>query len=104
DLGQDFGRVLLLHARGPLEGSGAAPERIAARMRDAGARLLLLDATVAPYADSDGLRWLLRLRAEGEKAGQSLRIVARQGGKVWRNLMLLEVEWEMYGSLRHAWN
>lgn len=97
------GRVLLLRVGGALDGSLPAPDQVAASARAAGARFVLLDATGASYADSDGLRWLLRVREMLEGSGKRLRIAARRGGKVWRNLALLDARLEMYGSVGGAW-
>ena len=101
DFGQVLGRVFVIRCDGPLDGRAAAPERIAQQAR--GARVLLVDATAAPYADSEGLRWLLRLRQLAGEAGQCLRIAARRGGRVWRNLMLLHYDFEIFASARSAW-
>ena len=97
------GRVLLLRWEGALDGSGPPPQRLAEAVRACGARFLLLDTTQVPYADSDGLRWLVRLRAELEAHGRRLRLAVRPHSKVWRSLALLHLGLEVYGSLRAAW-
>ena len=103
EYGYGCGRRLLLRWGGPLDGRGPAPALVAARS-DAGAvRLVLLDMTGAPYADSDGLRWLLRLRDGLEARGKGLRIAARPGGNVWRNLGLLGADLDVFESVRAAW-
>jgi len=104
DMGQMLGRVLVLRVSGPFDGNGAAPpERVATRAKREGARFLLVDATGAPYIDSGGLRWLLALRQAAQAGGQRLRIAARRAGPIWRNLMLLGIPLELYGSPRRAW-
>ena len=105
DMGQTLGRVLVLRVAGPFDGSGAAPpERVAERGRRAGARLVLVDATSAPYIDSGGLRWLLGLHRAVREGGQRLRVAARRNGRVWRNLALLGLDdLDLFGSPRRAW-
>lgn len=66
-------------------------------------RGLLLDTTRASYADSDGLRWLLALKAACDAEGFPLRILARKGGRVWRNLRLLNANLALFASGRAAW-
>lgn len=98
-----LGRVLLVRWEGALDGSGPAPSRVAADARHCGARFLLLDTTRASYANSDGLRWLITLRSELEKAGRRLRLAAKPQGKVWRNLTLLQLKLDVYESVGRAW-
>ena len=99
------GRVLLLAGETVFGGGGDAPtpEALAALATRSGVRFALLDATRAPYADSDGLRWLLRLRRELESACIVLRVAAAPGSRVWRNLMLLGVNLDLHESARSAW-
>ena len=59
-----LGRVYLIRCDGPL--GGPIPESAAAAAVQAGARVVLVDATSSPYGDSDGLRWLLRLQTAAE--------------------------------------
>ena len=99
--GQSLGRVFVIRCEGPLDGDAVEPEVIAQRAR--GARVVLVDATASPYADSEGLRWLLRLREETIAAGQCLRIAARRGGRIWRNLTLLRSDFNIFASARSAW-
>jgi anti-anti-sigma regulatory factor len=87
----------------PLDGGGPTPSEVAAQCHACGAHFVLLDITGAPYADSEGLRWLLRLRDTLEAEGKDLRIAARRGGKVWRNLDLLGADFEIFDSVRAAW-
>jgi len=98
-----LGRVLLLHWNGVLNGTGPAPEQVRAALTHCGARLLLLDATRAPYADSEGVRWLLRLQDHLASRGKRLRIAARPQGKVWRVLSLLQLGLELFDSVGRAW-
>jgi len=97
------GRILLLRCNEALDGSGLTPEQITDLTKTNGIRYLLVDTTEARYADSGGLRWLLRLRQAVASAGKRLRIVARPGSKVWRNIQLLETDLEVYPSLARAW-
>ena len=101
NFGQALGRIFVIRCEGPLDGVAAEPDVIVGRAR--GARIVLVDTTAAPYADSEGLRWLLRLREATGAAGQCLRIVAQRGGRVWRNLMLLHSDFEVFTSARSAW-
>lgn len=98
-----FGRVMLLSWQGALDGSGPTPEQVVSDANRRRARFLLLDTTHADYADSNGLRWLIRLRALLEAAGRTLRIVVKPQGKIWRNLSLLQLRLDMYDSVRGAW-
>jgi hypothetical protein len=103
------GTVLLVRCgHAPLDGahggSAMTAAEIADRARSAGVRTILLDATGAPYADSDGLRWLLRLKQEVEASDIALCAVAAPHGKVWRNLALLDAGLEMYDDLHVAWD
>ena len=97
------GRVLLLEWEGPLDGSDPSHVAAAARALTSQERFLLLDMTRAAYADTAGLRWLFRLRDRAEASGKRLRIAARRGGKVWRNLALLAAGIDVYESLPQAW-
>jgi ABC-type transporter Mla MlaB component len=99
----DCGRLLLFRWDGPLDGHGPTPAQVAAQSRVCAARNVLLDATHTPYADSDGLRWLLRLQDHLQAQGKGLRIAARRGSKVWRNLILLGAGLEVFESVRAAW-
>ena len=98
-----LGRVFLLRWDGPLDGSGPAPAQVAAGAVCADARFLLLDLSHVPFADSGGLRWLLALTGETAAAGLGLRVAARPGGKVRRNLALLQAGLELYDSVARAW-
>ena len=98
-----IGRVLLLRWENELEGPGPTPQQIAATACCSGARFVLLDLTHAAYADSDGLRWLLLLRNELDAHAMGMRIASRPGGKVWRNLKLLEAELDVYETVALAW-
>ena len=98
-----LGRVFLLRWDGPLDGSGPAPAQVAASAVCADARFILLDLLRVPFADSDGLRWLLALTSEAAASGVGLRIAVRPGGKVRRNLALLQVGLELHESVALAW-
>lgn len=100
---QVSGRVLVLRWEGVLDGSGPTPEQVFASAQRRHARFLLLDTTDVPYADSDGLRWLRRLRDVMEERGHSLRIAARPQGRVWRSLSLVQIDLDVYASARQAW-
>src|SRR3712207_6745136 len=101
--GSAVGRVLLLRWEAPLDGMGEPPQQVAARAAQNASRTVLLDITGVPYVDSDGLRWLLRLQNELEATGRTLRIAARRGGKVWRNLALLDAGLDLHESVASAW-
>jgi len=105
---QQLGRVLLVRCgHRPLDGesgsSGVGVREIITRARNGGARTVLLDASGSPYADSGGLRWLLRLRQEVEDSGLALCTVATPHSRVWRNLALLQADLALYGDLHDAW-
>jgi anti-anti-sigma regulatory factor len=106
---QQLGRVLLVRCgHRPLDGesgsSGVNVRDIIAKARNGGARTVLLDATVSPYADSGGLRWLLHLKQEAEENGLSLRTVTAPGSKIERNLSLLKAGFDIYEDLHTAWS
>jgi hypothetical protein len=92
----------------PLDGetgsSGVQVSDIIARAQKGGARTVLLDATVSPYADSGGLRWLLHLKQAAEDNGLSLRTVTAPGSKIGRNLSLLKAGFDIYEDLHTAWS
>lgn len=99
---RNAGRVFLLRPRGPLGQPDDSPERLVEQARSEGAQTILLDMTRTPYIDSDGLRWLMRLKRAAED-GSSLRVAAPQDGRVWRNLKLLDTGIAVFASLRDAW-
>lgn len=107
-----LGRVCLVRCDGPMGGTpsglGAGtlpdPEALTDAAARMGARTVLVDATEAPYADSDGLRWLLRLRGAASERGLAVRVAARPKGRVWRNVALLAAGFELFPSVREAWN
>ena len=106
---QQLGRILLVRCgHTPLDGkggsSGIEAHEIVARARKGGARTVLLDATVSPYADSNGLRWLLHLKQEAENSGLSLRTVTAPGSKIERNVSLLKAGFDIYQDLHTAWS
>jgi anti-anti-sigma regulatory factor len=104
---QEFGRVLMIRCAAPLDGergSSAVPaEEIASRARRSGARVVLLDLSHTPYADSGGLRWLLKLQRTSDQEGFVLRVVAAPGGRVRRNLVLLRANLDLYDDAHEAW-
>lgn len=106
---QQAGRVLLVRCgQRPLDGesgsSGVRVSDIIARAQKGGARTVLLDVTVSPYADSGGLRWLLCLKNAAEENGLSLRTVTAHGSKIERNLSLLKAGFDIYEDMHSAWS
>ena len=106
---QQLGRVLLVRCgHRPLDGesgsSGIGAGEIIARAQKGGAKTVLLDATVSPYADSGGLRWLLSLKNAAEESGLSLRTVTAPGSRIERNLSLLKAGFDIYEDLHSAWS
>lgn len=99
-----IGRVLLLRWQGAVDGSGPSAKKMGDQAHADGARFVLLDFTRAPFIDTAGLRWLLALKCDMEERGFGLRLAAKRGGKVWRNVALLDVGLDMYGSVGAAWN
>lgn len=93
----------MLRCKGPWNGDDLSPEQVATTVKSRGTRLLLIDATQASFIDSDGLRWLQRLRDQLADTGTSLRIAARPKGKVWRTLRLFNYDKDMYDSPARAW-
>jgi anti-anti-sigma regulatory factor len=98
-----LGRVLILRWQSALDGCGLTPEQVVTSALRRHARYVLIDATGAPHADSNGVRWLLRLRHELECCGKHLRIAAPPSGKVGRALGLLQLGLETFESLGGAW-
>jgi len=96
------GRRALLRCKAPLSG-GPDPEVVLTQIERGGAREVLLDATESPWADSDGLRWLLALQQTLETHGHSLSVAAHAEGRVWRNVVLLKAGLPLYPSVRAAW-
>jgi Anti-anti-sigma regulatory factor (antagonist of anti-sigma factor) len=97
-----MGRIFYLRCDGPM--GGPPPERLADEASADGARIVLVDATHAEYADSEGLRWLLALRREADERGLCLRIAAPTGGKVWRNIKLLDAGLSLHPTVQSAWS
>ena len=100
--GLSMGRIYYLRCDGPM--GGPTPEQITHEAFATGARVILVDATHAEYADSDGLRWLLALRQAAEERGLCLRIAAATEGRIWRNITLLEAHMDLYPTVQSAWN
>lgn len=96
------GRRALLRCDAPLSG-GPDPETLLMQIERGGAREVLLDATEAAWADSDGLRWLLALQQTLETHGHSLSVAAHLEGRVWRNVALLQTGLPLFPSVRAAW-
>lgn len=95
------GRLFLVRLSAPLCG-GPNIDLLRQKMKEQRTRALLVDATRAPYADSDGLRWLLAVKAACDADGRRLRIVARRESKVWRNVRLLNANLALFASGRAA--
>lgn len=103
-----MGRVLIVRfGQRPLDGesvtSSLSVKDLIRRARRGGARALVLDARDSPYADSGGLRWLLKLKEAADESGLSLRTVVASGSKVRRNLALLNAGLDLYENLQSAW-
>lgn len=97
------GRTALLRCDSPLSG-GPDPDILLAQIERSGAREVLLDTTHASWADSEGLRWLLALHQTLSTHGHPLRIVAPTGGRVWRNISLLQTDLPVFASVKAAWH
>ena len=95
------GRTALLRCNAPLSG-GPDVTQLVTQIERTGAREVLLDTTKANWADSDGLRWLLSLHQLLQTHGHSLRIVAQENGRIWRNITLLQTDLPLFGSVRAA--
>jgi hypothetical protein len=94
------GRALLIRCVGPL--GGPPPEDTIQAAKSAHARIIIVDAMPADYADSDGLRWLLMLRAAAIEQHIEVRIAAREGSNIWRNLLLLRAGFPLYANVQAA--
>ena len=94
--------MLLVRFEAPFSG-GPSVESVRQEWRARRPQAVVLDATGASYVDSDGLRWLLSLKSACDAEGLPLRILAKRGGKVWRNLILLNANLALFGSGRAAW-
>ena len=94
------GRALLICCVGPL--GGPAPEITIGEAKAAHARIVIVDAMCADYADSDGLHWLLTLRAAAAEQHIEVRIAAREGSNIWRNLLLLRAGFPLYAHVQAA--
>ncbi|MEO7717440.1 MAG: STAS domain-containing protein [Capsulimonas sp.] len=101
-----LGRVLLLRCDGPLDGMGLSAQEVLDRVRVSGARVVLVDVTQAPYVDSNGIRWLLKLQSFLEETGRHLRIAAKRGAGVWRILTMMGPvtrRLEIFEGISGAW-
>jgi hypothetical protein len=98
------GRTALLRCNAPLSG-GPDPITLLAQIERSGVRGVLLDTSdvSCSWADSDGLRWLLDLHRTLQTHGHSLRIVAPVGGRVRRNIALLQTDLPLFASVKAAW-
>lgn len=96
---QVFGRVLLLRWNSAFDGTAPTPEQISKYTKSGKTRYLVLDTTDAPYTDTDGLRWLMRLREQNVP----YRIAARPNSKVWRALKLVQLDQNLFDSVKNAW-
>lgn len=96
---QAIGRVVLLRWQDPLTAEAPHPEDVVRFAAARKARLLVLDTLAAPYADSDGLRWLFKMREQPIP----YRIVARPGGKIWKALKIFGLDQDLYSSVQSAW-
>ena len=96
---QAIGRIVLLRWKDIMTGDAPIPDDVIRFALSRKARFLVLDTTSAPYADSDGLRWLFKLR----DLCIPFRIAARPGGKIWKALMMFGLTQELYSSVRDAW-
>jgi hypothetical protein len=95
-----LGRALLIRCVGPL--GGPELEAVVEEARSGRTRIVIVDATHADYADSDGLRWLLGLRSAAVERGIEVRIAAGEGGNIWRNILLLRVGLPLYPDVQSA--
>jgi len=82
-----------------MTGDAPTPDDVVSFAKSRKARFLVLDTTDSPYADSDGLRWLFRLR----ELQMPFRIAARPGGKVWKALKIFGLDQNLYESMSGAW-
>ena len=96
---QAIGRIVLLRWKDIMDGDAPLPDDVTRFAHSRKAKFLLLDTTSAPYADSDGLRWLFKLREQPIP----YRIAALPGGKVWKALKVFGLDQDLFENVRGAW-
>jgi hypothetical protein len=96
---QTAGRVVVLRCSDALDGAAPPPEEIARYAARANARFVVVDTTSAPYTDSNGIRWLMRLR----DLPLQFRIAVRTNGRISRALELVKFDHPTFDSPRTAW-
>lgn len=99
------GRRLLIRCTGELSAATLAGlESLFSRSLTS--RLVVLDLSGVSFADSEGLRWLLRLDASLRARRQDLRVLVRQGSSLQRALSLTGYDRlvDLHHSGRSAWS
>jgi anti-anti-sigma factor len=99
------GRTGFVALQGALHGEGA--ESLAEVLGGArfSCRVLVLDLRAVPYADSDGIRALLRLQNELAERKVRLSVVVPEAGALRRALHLLGFDrlLDLHQTARQAW-
>ncbi|MGO8670202.1 MAG: hypothetical protein ACLQVD_02375 [Capsulimonadaceae bacterium] len=97
---QPAGRVLVLRWSTAVNGDAPAPDEIARVAATNSARFVVVDTTSAPYTDTNGIRWLMRLR----ELPMNFRIAVRPNGRISRALKLVQFEGATVDTARRAWS
>lgn len=99
------GRTVVVLVEGALQGAGVGLLAEALNVACRSSRALVLDLRSVPYADSDGIRALMRLQAELAERRVSLALVVPPAGTVRRALQLLGFEplLNLHQTARQAW-
>lgn len=92
---QAVGRVLVVRYSSIIDGKSVPTEDIIDSLHARRARFVVIDAMQSPHADTDGIRWLLRFR--------TYRVAAAPNGKLWRTLQFLQLDRNVFGAVRAAW-
>ena len=102
----DPGHTALLTATEPLNLTGAMRLRTKVDRLAPNCRCLLIDLHGAEFADSAGVRSLLRWAEELEAQGKELRLVVTEGSRIARTLTLLQLNsrLQVFGTIRDAWS
>lgn len=100
------GRTWLLRLQGALDAEAErALQCLAIGDLPAECRRLIVDCRQVEYIDTQGVRWLLRLRDALAAQCVDLRLVIREGSRVERNLRLLALAnlFPIFYSPLEAW-
>jgi anti-anti-sigma factor len=99
------GRTGVVSVQGALQGAGVNLLAEALDVAGRSSRALVLDLRAVPYADSDGIRALLRLQTELSERQVRLALIVPPACAVRRALQLLGFErlLDLHQTARQAW-